>query len=341
MRRRKKAKNGAGSIDWRGTGEDREAWVRVSAPGKPRKRIPIANSAHMSDAEAAREGRKLAADYRAGRIVFDENKSTGPLAIVTVNDLVTAWTSGKLYATYGKVNKLRPCASDKINKWTLSKHVIGVRTRGPSGPTFGELRVVDVTENDAIKVIGAQPKDQRAQTLLHTYQRMRRIFDLAIFPLKMRREGDNPISRRLRPERDAEKEFSYLWPDEFAALMKGTNDAGETVVPLPRRVLYAIAVYSGFRKESLLALTWKNFDAANRVLVTMMTKSKRACFAEGEPAPLFPFLSAWREHLGNPDDSKPIVDRKTLGDEASRLAGLLRADLAAVGTSRGPCCSMR
>ena len=44
------------------------------------------------------------------------------------------WTNGTLYERFGAVNRLRPIASADINAWTLKKHVLEVKTRGPKGP---------------------------------------------------------------------------------------------------------------------------------------------------------------------------------------------------------------
>jgi integrase len=181
------------------------------------------------------------------------------------------------------VNRLRKKASAYVDKVTLNKHAMPVKTRGANGPAFGDLRVVDVTPRDIVEVMAAQPKEHRAQTRLHIYQRLRRLFDLAIFPLELRKEGDNPVSKRVRPQADAAKEFGYLYPAELLALVDGRNAAGEIVVPLVRRVLYATAVYTGFRGGSLLALTWENFDFDNRALTALSTKDKTPAFAEGEP----------------------------------------------------------
>ena len=184
-RRRKKSANGAGSIEFLGEGADRRAVLRITAPGLPRRRVVIRDVASMTDAQVRAEAKRLAADYRSVRLVFDDDAkrpASTPGTIVTIADLATAWTSGKLYETYGAVNRLRKIASGYINGKTIAKHILAVRTRGPSGPTFGELRVVEVTQKDVLAVMSAQPKDQRAQTRLHTYQRMRRMFDLAISP---------------------------------------------------------------------------------------------------------------------------------------------------------------
>jgi integrase len=261
---KKKAQNGAGTVERRGA----LWWVRVSAPGMPRKRIPIADSEKMTELQAKRAGARIAADVRAKRIVFDEKPRKGalPSPVMTVRQLGEAWTSGELLKMHGAVNRLRVKATAATDSWTMAKHVYGVRTRGPAGPVFGDLPVAQVTSDDVSAVMASHSMALAAQTRMHTYQRLRRLFDLAIFPCKLRKEGDNPVTRYVRPERDPEKLFCFLYPSELIALLRGTDDDGKTVVPLGRRVLYAIATFTGQRKGSLYALRWKHVDFAHGTL---------------------------------------------------------------------------
>src|ERR1035441_8039049 len=104
---KKKAANGAGPVERRRT----LGWARGTAKGKPRKRVPIAGSEAWTEAQARKEGRRLSADYAAGRIVFDETPRTRKAPIVTgsamtVRQAGEAWTSGKLYKDFGAVDGL-------------------------------------------------------------------------------------------------------------------------------------------------------------------------------------------------------------------------------------------
>src|SRR5207244_2319624 len=131
--------------------------------------------------------------------VLDKKGAVGSAGgIHTVRDLASAWTGGELFRKYGNVNKLRTLASAKIDAMTLEKHVLKVRTRGPAGPTFGDLPVAMVTKADCASVM-AQHTRVSAGTLKHTYRRMHRLFDLAIQPCGLRDEDSNPVTRYLRP----------------------------------------------------------------------------------------------------------------------------------------------
>jgi len=254
----------------------------------------------------------------------------------SVRELTTDWTSGKLYEQYGAVNRLRPIASAKINAWTLAKHALGVRTRGARGPEFGDLRVAEVTPDDVGKVMAALPRDQAAQSRLHMYQRLRRVFDLAEYPCRLREEGTNPVKRYMRPERDEDKLYCYLYPSEVLALLASAK------IPLGRRVLYAVAVYTGLRKGSLYSLRWKGIDFEHGTISALRVKGKRRdgdggdaggrpIFSRGDPS-LMVLLRAWWIRCGRPEDGNVIreVGLERHHDEAQ----VLRADLRTVGVTR-------
>src|SRR5579872_5635239 len=255
--KRKKSPNGTGAVERRGA-----LWfARIAlprAPGEPlrRKRLPIVGSEKMTEGQARRAGARLAADVRAGRVIIEDvprrrGAPPSPSAVLTVRQLGEKWTSGELVETYGNVNRLRVKATAEIDAWMLKAHAYEIRTRGSSGPAFGDLPVAGVTTDDVSAVMAAHPRELRAKTRGDTYQRLRRLFDLAIFPLRIRKDGSNPVTRYLRPERDPEKLFCFLYPSEVLALLRGTDGDGKPVVPLGRRVLYALATYTGQRKGSL------------------------------------------------------------------------------------------
>jgi integrase len=327
---RPKAVNGNGTVERRG----KEWWARISLPDGRRKRMPIPNSEKMSEAMAREKAAVYSEQARTGKLIFDDRPRRGAAVATgpgtTVRQVGEGWTNGSLFERFGPVNRLRELAGDYINKVTLEKHVYRVKTRGQNAPDFGDLRAADVTERDCELVTAAQPKTHRAQTRLHTYIRMRRLFELSIYPLRLRK--DNPVSRYLRPERDADKLFCFLYPVEVLALLGGRSEAGDVVVPLGRRVLYALAVYTGQRKGSLFALKWQHVDFDHGTLASFRTKTGRAQYFVGDPG-LMVLLKAWHELCGKPEADKPIV--AGVDYEPKRLATALRDDLKAVGVTRG------
>jgi integrase len=198
---------------------------------------------------------------------------------------------------------------------------------------FGDLPVTAVTTNDVAAVMAAHPRDLRAKTRGDTYQRLRRLFDLAIFPMRLRPAGSNPVVRYLRPERDPDKLFCFLYPTEAVALLRGTDANGKVVVPICRRVLYVLATYTGQRKGSLYALCWKHLDLKHGTLASFKTKTGRAQYFVADPG-LFAVLKAWRVLCGWPGDDEPIVTDADVAYDRKRLATALRDDLKAVGVTR-------
>jgi integrase len=344
---RKKSPNGAGGVDRR-RGRDGVLiwWARVSLPNtKPlrRKRVPIPNSARMTEEQARRAAEVIAEKVRNGQILFDGEPKAGEARFPagpgsdwhSVRLLGAAWTSGEMFKRFGKVSKLRIKAGAYIDKVTLGAHVYEVKTRGPSALAFGDLDVAAVTSDDIAKVMGAQSADHRAETRIKQYNRLHRLFELAEFPCRLRPEGTNPVKKYLRPEADADKLFSFLFPSEALALLRGTNADGKIVIPLARRVLYALALYTGQRKGSLFALRWKHVDFDHGTLASFRTKTGAAQYFVADRG-LMAVLEAWHEHQGKPADDVPIVSNAVdvLGCEPKRLATTLRDDLKACGVTR-------
>ena len=338
MTARKKASNGDGSCK---RGADGVVRVQCSLPRKPgeklqRKRVPIDGSEKMTDPQARREGARIARDVRDGKIIFDPKPGAkvATSATDTVRQVGERWTSGELYKTYGAVDGLGPRASRYIDGKTLAKHVYGVKTRGPSGPDFGDLPIATVTADDARTVMGAQhPEEQALQTRRHTYARIRQVFDFAEQPLKLRPDGSNPFTKRLRPRKvrsvDVDPSFTYLYPSEAVQL------AGRTDVLLARRVFYALAVATGFDVSTLPELSWGDLNPAKKTLQEARPKTSKPVFVYANPAWLFDLLDAWRELSGAPAadaprdvlKAAPIVAPAALGWRPGREAEELRADL--------------
>lgn len=113
-----------------------------------------------------------------------------------------------------------------------------------------------------------------------------------------------------RPAKDAPKLFAYLFPAELLALLRCAH------VPLGRRVLYALAVYTGLRKSSLLALCWSAVDWQNGMLLSRVSKTGIAQMFEENPArprlgasSLVRALGASRRRRGHHSDSGAVHPR--------------------------------
>jgi integrase len=162
------------------------------------------------------------------------------------------------------------------------------------------------------------------------YNRLHRLFDLAIFPARIRKDGSNPVTRYLRPSPDAGKLFCFLYPTEVLSLLRCSGDQG---IPLARRVLYALAVYTGQRKGSLFALKWKHADFDHGTLASFKTKTGAAQYFVGDRG-LMALLQAWHAYQGKPGDDESIVRAADIGCEPKRLATELRVDLKTAKITR-------
>ncbi|HEX7481244.1 MAG TPA: tyrosine-type recombinase/integrase [Polyangiales bacterium] len=318
---------GKGYPEWVGRGQHGCWFARVSVPGqKQRERFKLSTpeGRFLTDKEGDRE---LAAQYAEQvseqvRTQAFQREQERLSARLTVKQFGELWTSNELYKIHGQVRGLKPKKSAGADKVRLTAHVY---------PHIGGLAVADITEQDIERCMAkaAQAAETRMKrpwrqaTRFQVYQVMRRLFDLAIKPGRLRK--DNPVSVDLRPSKDAAKLYGFLYPAELLSVL------GCQSVPVARRVYYALAVYTGLRKGSLSALTWGSVNFQERTIVSLVSKTGTAQHFE-VPETLVLLLTRWREHNGNPKGDALIV--ADLGCREGREAETLRADLKAAGVTR-------
>lgn len=322
-RGRKIRAKGTGSPTWRNA----HWWVRVSLPDGSRLRYKLCRlddactCATMSEAmrlercsavserKRADVQRELAALEKADR----ERR-------LTVQQFGEAWTDGTLYERFGDINGLKVKKSAKTDAHRLKAYVY---------PEIGAKAVADVTEHDIEHVMREAEKKAkqklgrpwRKASRFQLYQVLRRLFDLAIRPGRLR--ADSPVSDYLRPGHDDPKLFGFLYPSELLALLACSK------VPLERRVLYALAVYTGLRKGSLYALTWPGVDFTHGTLTSLSSKTGLPQLFE-IPEALVNLLAAWHAHRRQPKSG--AVVRPTVPTD--REAESLRDDLELAGVER-------
>jgi integrase len=274
--------------------------------------------------EAMRLERCAAISQRAREKVAAELAATEKAARerrLSVQKFGEQWTSGDLFERHGDVNGLKIKASAKTDASRLAAYVY---------PVIGTKLVADVTEADIEDVMRRAEKKARKKykrpwrkgSRFQLYQCLRRLFDLAIRPGRLR--SDSPVSEYLRPGKDDPKLFGFLYPSELMQLLACKD------VPIDRRVLYALAVYTGLRKGSLYALKWSGIDTKHRTLTSLQSKTGLPQMFE-VPASLLGLLNAWHTHQGAPAAQAPIVSRVS---DQEREAELLREDLKAAGVER-------
>ncbi len=288
--------------------------LRIRLAGE-RKRIPLGAVADMSEARAREKADAWL--ERMEREGYGVDKPPPSPGVVTVKMHFEAWTSGELYRQHGPVNGLKIKASADSDRWRAAKWI---------EPLLGHLAVTAVTEQDIERVIAKIP-DERAGTRLQVYGLLHRAFDLAVRPARLR--ADNPVTEYQRPPSPARKLFAYVFPAELLSVLACLD------VPIGRRVLYALAVYTGLRKSSLFALTWDRLDVKNGTILSTVSKTGIAQMFE-IPAGLLWVLRRWRVVLGARAASSPIVPRASLDLPVGRNgeAEALRDDLRAAGVDR-------
>ena len=325
-KKKKKLPYGMGTIEWRGQG-NRGCWfARVSVPGGQRARFKLTtkDGRPLNNRKWDRvQARKLAGEIskkvrKQTRSEQRQRQATQP----TVQQFGEQWTSGKLYEQHGEVNGLRLKKSASDDESRLSTHVY---------PLIGKRLVAEIEEVDIEYVMGEAPrraakkrgKPLRQATKLQIYQVMRRLFDLARRPGRLRE--DNPVAEYLRPSKDKPKLFAFLYPSEVLALLECTES------PLARRILYALAIYTGLRLSSLLALWWSDVDFEHGTLTVRKTKTGIRQLFE-VPADLSNILRRWYEHC-----RQPALNELVLPDIGCRKGGeaeALRTDLHSAGVER-------
>jgi integrase len=250
-------------------------------------------------------------------------------ARTTVEQFGELWTSGELLKTHGEVRKLKKKKSVEDDVYRLRAHVY---------PYIGRKPVADVTEQDIEQTVARaaaaaeakRGKPWRQGTKFQLYQILKRLFDLAVKPGRLR--SDNPVSIDLRPGRDSPKLYSFLYPEELLTLL------GCTEVPLAHRVHYALGTYTGLRKSSLKPMTCGDLDFEHGTITSLDSKTGLPqIFAQSDPLlpgiqSLMVVLKRWLEHRGNPPASALLV--VDLECREGREAETLREDLKTAGITR-------
>lgn len=260
----------------------------------------------------------------------ERREGAKPDARVTVRAWGEAWTSGQLAQRHAARDRMAAKASAVDDRYRLEAHVY---------PHIGTRPVAEVTKREVEAALGKayaaaerkRGEPLRPATRWQIYQVMRRLFAIAIDPGELR--SDNPVAQSLRPTIKEDKLFGYLYPIEALALLRCA------AVPVGRRVLYAMAIYTGLREGSLLALTWADIDREHGTIRVLETKTGRPLlFAQRDPLipglqSVLAVLDRWRELSGR--DNGPIVTTADIGiRNLDRLAKTLRADLLAAGIDR-------
>lgn len=321
---------GKGTAEW--VGRKSGYYVaRVSVPGRkdrPRIKLTTPEGRLLTDRDGDKALAVQLCEDVSGLVRTDafEQERQRKSARLTVEKFGELWTSEKLYQDHGEVRGLKVKKTAKADEIRLKAHVY---------PYIGNKAVADVLEQDiercmALAAKAAEKKlgkPWRQATRFQLYQVLRRLFDLAVKPGRLR--SDNPVSKDLRPSKDKPKLYSFLYPTELLALLAAPADK----VPLARRVHYALAVYTGLRKGSLRSLSWGSVDFTHGTLTVLETKTGVPQVFELS-ADIVAILKAWYELQGRPKEAERIIRVRDLACPTDREAATLRDDLKAAGVTR-------
>jgi integrase len=234
---------GTGSPTWR----NGHWWVRVSLPDgtRPRYRLCL----DVCDCETMSEAKKLercAAVSKRKRAVVaaeigDQNAKLGPR--LTIRPFGEQWTNGKLHKRW----------PDHIKEKRTSKQD-GQRLALYVYPQVGNVAVGDFRIDDAERVMAKLPASLSSATRRHAAQLMHRLMAMAVYPARLR--PANPLPKGFMPKIKRTRAFSFLYPEEDAALMKCKD------VDLAERLYFGVLTREGVREGEALDLEWRDLDLA-------------------------------------------------------------------------------
>jgi integrase len=253
--------------------------------------------------------------YRVGEVEKPTQKGqTG-----TFRAFAERWTSGGLARAYPDHVPVKASVADDIER--LEKHVY---------PRVQDVPLAAFTREHADHVMTHLPVTLRRGTRRQVAQLINRVLNLAVFTGAIAR---NPLPRGWLPKAPKAESVGKesLLPSEETMLLAGRNAAGETVVPLACRVLYAFFHREGMRRGEARALEWPELDLKRGLVSLDENKTDRPRSWVLDPGVLRA-LVVWHETLG-----KPTVGRvfAAVPDPSwEKLAPLYRAHCEAVGIAR-------
>jgi len=280
-----------------GNAADIPKWVAVACDGDDVKALGVLARAR---------------DVASGKLA---TKATVGPAGKTFAQVATMWTSGELARLYpDQVVEKRSVESDVTRLHNLSKAV-------------GDVPIARFGVADAERAMQSLPAGLRPATRRQYAQALRRVLELAAYPLRL--IPANPLPRLFLPRVRNDLALQVLFPDEEAALM-----ACEAV-PLAHRMFYGFLARVGFRKSEAIGdpdtgaepLRWRDFDLTRGVVRVARSKTETP-----RPVALDPdvcaALDTWKEALA-PSDDAPVFD-----GVAPAEAWLFREHLLAAGVDR-------
>jgi integrase len=195
---------------------------------------------------------ELAADAR-------KESSGAQKKVYTFRDVAELWLSGELHRQYPDDVRFKGPESVSIARGLFATIY----------PAIGEIRVEDVTLEDAERAKRLIPEDleqgsRRSYALL-----IRRVMDLAEYPLRLIERS--PIPRKFVPASGAPRRaFTFLYPDEDAKLMACPAEKAS----IGERIAYGFGTRNGCRPGEVARLTWADFELDRGIVHLDKNKTK-------------------------------------------------------------------
>ncbi len=228
------------------------------------RRIPAEHARALADQDAAEA---YAARWACLQVAVSTHEPTrasdtpaGPSlqptrGATTVSDVGDKWFKGELTAKYGR-HYVRAKKTSRDDECRFDKYIRPVVGAVPIASLRGE-RVAEAADLILQRMQDVSP-GLSAATQRHVLQVFNRILTLAVFPLRLLPTNDLPPG--YLPKARSQKAFSYVYPDEEAAVLKCA------AVPLHYRLYFGILAREGLRASELRNLEWTNLDLERGVL---------------------------------------------------------------------------
>ena len=210
------------------------------------------------------------------RVILDGREKTVDLPNVAEEDAPRARHLARLLALRAKkLGAVPETSPETVNEW-FERWADVRRTRGLTsvrndegrfskwvGPRIGTLPMSSIQRVDLEEIVQELDASVRAgklrwKTAINVWGVVSKMFSDACQSkvLSLRVRGDNPAREVLGPDRGAEREGPFLYPREFAALIRCKR------VPIRWRRIFTLSTYLYTRGGELEALEWSavSFD---------------------------------------------------------------------------------
>ncbi len=231
----------------------------------------------------------------------------------TFQQIGERWTNGELAKQYPDQIRVKRSAPD--DKSRLEAYVY---------PVIGSRRVDQVTLEDCEEVMRRIPPEMAVMSRRNIGQPMARIFNMAVYPLKLIRVS--PIPKGFLPPPPKQKAHGHLYPDEDARLMACT------ALPLEHRLLWGFLVREGMRDSEAVQTDWADVDLVRGAVRLDENKTNDPRAWALNPGVVAAF-TAYRERYRPSAKAGDPVFVNSKGTRLSKwgLAELLREHLKAIG----------